>query len=228
MDDLDALRSAIARDPALSSLLSRVQARLVDDPGHDLGHCLRVALWTIRLGGEAVDRRCAVAAALLHDLVNPPKSSPERRHASELSAAAAREILPELGFDVSSVDSVALAIRDHSFSRGVVPESLLGKALQDADRLEALGAIGILRTVSAGVRMGARYFDPEDPWARNRALDDRTYTIDHFFTKLLGLAATMNTEQGRLEADRRARFLRSFLSQLGNELGSTWARPPAE
>lgn len=218
MRDLQSLRREIDRDGELSALLAEVAPRLADDPGHDLEHCLRVALWTVRIGGEELDWRRAVAAALLHDIVNPPKSSPERVHASERSAAEARRILPDFDFDADAVEDIALAVRDHSFSRGAVPTRPLGKALQDADRLEALGALGLFRTISTGTRMGARYFHPRDPWARNRPLDDRAHSVDHFFTKLLRLPATMNTEAGRHEAERRAAFLRAFLEQLADEL----------
>ena len=113
---------------------------------------------------------------------------------------------------------MADAVRDHSFSRGAVPRGPLGEALQDADRLEALGAIGLLRCVSTGVRMGGAWFDGDDPWAAGRPLDDTRYSVDHFFTKLLGLAATMRTEAGRAEARHRAAFLEAFLAQLAHEL----------
>lgn len=219
MRDMATLERAIEADPALAAIAAHVVPRLADDPGHDLDHCLRVALWTLRLGGEAVDPRQAIAAALLHDVVNPPKSSPERTLASERSADEARRLLPPLGFDADAVEEVALAIRDHSFSRGATPTRPLGQALQDADRLEALGAMGLMRTISTGAQMGARYFHSADPFAESRPLDDRTHSVDHFFTKLLGLPATMNTDAGRREAERRAAFLEAFLRQLATELG---------
>jgi len=207
------------REAGLGPLLDEVRAELDDDPGHDLSHCLRVALWTVRLAGGAVSRREALAAALLHDVVNLPKDSPDRARASELSAGVAREVLPRHRFDAEAIERVASAVRDHSYSRGATPTDPLGRALQDADRLEALGALGIFRPATCGARMGARYFDPDDPWARRRELDDLRYTVDHFFQKLLGLAATMTTEAGRAEAQRRIDFMRAFLEQLGREIG---------
>jgi len=165
-----------------------------------------------------VPARDAVAAALCHDIVNVPKNSAKRATASALSADAARRLLAKHGFDRARVDAIAAAIRDHSYSRGAVPESDLGRALQDADRLDALGAIGILRTISTGVRMRARTFDPGDPWAAARPLDDRAFSIDHFFTKLLHLPRTMRTPRGRAEAERRVRILRRFLEALSREI----------
>jgi uncharacterized protein len=214
----------IAKDAALTTLLAeareREAAEAVPDPTHDTAHALRVAVWTLRLGGGEVDPREGVAAALLHDAVNPPKNSPESGAASERSAAHARERLAALGFAPPAVERIAAAVRDHSWSRGAEPESALGRALQDADRLEALGAIGLLRCVSTGVRMGGAWFHPDDPWAAARPLDDRRYSVDHFFTKLLLVSESMRTAAGRAEAERRAAWLRGFLDQLGDELGN--------
>ncbi|MEM9070229.1 MAG: HD domain-containing protein [Myxococcota bacterium] len=223
MDDLATLHQRIDDDPALRTLRDELERRWTEDPagpdpGHDLAHALRVAHWTLLLAPE-VDPRWCIAAALLHDAVNVPKDSPERASASSLSADLARALLPTAGFASAATEEVAVAIRDHSYSRGATPTSDLGKALQDADRLEALGALGLCRTFSCGARMGAAYFDPDDPWAQGRDLDDRRYTVDHFFTKLLTLPKTMNTEGGRQEAERRAEFLRSFLQQLAVEIG---------
>ena len=78
-----------------------------------------------------------LVAALLHDAVNPPKDSPERARASERSAELARTRLPALGFDDAAVTRIADAVRDHSFSRGAVPATVLGCALQDADLVRA-------------------------------------------------------------------------------------------
>lgn len=222
---LTALLSHIHGEPALASLLAECRARDDGDLTHDTSHALRVALGTLRLGGAEVDAREAIAASLLHDAVNPPKDSPERRHASERSAELARERLPALGFAAEAVERIASAIRDHSWSRGAEPDSALGRALQDSDRLEALGAIGLLRCVTTGVRMGGAWFDADDPWAESRPLDDARYSVDHFFTKLLALPSTMRTRAGRAEAARRAAYLRAFLEQLGDELGRPLPAP---
>lgn len=220
------LTALLAGDPALAAVAEAAEALLDDDPGHDLHHALRVAKSALALAEGEVAPRLVVAAALLHDAVNVPKDSPERARASELSAAFARELLPRHGFSPDEVELVADAIVDHSYSRGAVPRSVLGMVLQDADRLEALGALGLMRCVSTGVRMNARFFDALDPWAERRALDDRRYSVDHFFVKLLGLPATMQTEGGRREAERRAEFLRVFLAQLASELAQPLTREP--
>ncbi len=218
------VRNFIAGDEGLTRLEAEVTARTDDDPAHDAAHFHRVALWTVRIGGDAVDRRSAVAAALLHDVVNVPKNSPLRAEASRLSSELAAELLPAAGFSGGAVSDIVDAIRTHSFSRGEAPRSPLGDALQDADRLEALGALGIFRCIATGARLGAKFFDASDPWAFGRPLDDARFSIDHFFVKLLKLPATMRTAAGRSEAERRAGLLRATVRSLGDELGI----PPPE
>lgn len=216
--DLAALRSFIASDRSLAHLLAVAADRLDDDPGHDLEHALRVCFWTIRLGGGALVPADAIAAGLFHDLVNLPKTHPDRHLASERSAEAAEPILREVGFDEGAIQTIAEAITDHSYSRGATPRSLLGRALQDADRLEALGVLGLFRTISTGTRMNARYFDSRDPWATRRPLDDKRYSVDHFTTKLFKLPETMTTDEGRIEATRRRDRMARMLEDLGDEI----------
>ena len=158
------------------------------------------------------------ASALLHDCVPLPKSSPLRKESALLCSEKAREWLKEISWDEQTLEEICGAILDHSFSSGRIPTTLLGEALQDADRLEALGALGLYRTIATGVAMGALLFDPEDPWHKQRELDDRKFTIDHFFTKLLKLPAGFRTRSAKLEAQKRADFLELFLSQLKSEI----------
>ncbi|MFT4705612.1 MAG: hypothetical protein ACI81R_003323 [Bradymonadia bacterium] len=214
---LEAVQRRIDADKGLRALYEAI-ANETEDDAHGLAHVLRVARWTVAIGHEDTTERECLAAALLHDLVNVPKSSPDRARASELSADAARPLLHRAGFDNDAVDRIADAIRDHSFSRGATPTTPLGMALQDADRLEALGAIGIARTFATGQRMGANLFDAIDPFAKHRELDDRANSVDHFSTKLLGLAETMLTDAGRVEAMRRTEILEQFLEALRGEL----------
>ena len=111
------------------------------------------------------------------------------------------------------------AIEAHSFSANIETETLEARIVQDADRLEAVGAIGITRCFLTGGSMGTPLYDPSDPFAENRDPDDRRFTLDHFYCKLLGLAETMKTDAGRAEAVKRTDYMRAFLQQLGSEIG---------
>lgn len=222
-----ALLDQIRKSPRLNPLLQKVEGSSDGDAAHDLAHLLRVALWTCRILGDQARIEHAIAAALLHDLVNVPKNHPDRARASELSAQAARPLLLESGFSPEEAEDICLAIRQHSFSRGERPTRPLPMALQDADRLEALGSIGIMRTYSTGVRMGTQYFDSSDPWAKERTLDDTRFSLDHFFTKLFLLPGTMNTEAGREEALNRLRPMQAFMESLGRELGEPYEEKEA-
>jgi uncharacterized protein len=189
------------------------------DSAHDLGHLRRV--WSnariLALGTDA-DLDVLEAAAFLHDLVNPPKSSPLRPRASTLSAEAASRFLTTTDFPPARIQAVAHAIAAHSFSAGIAPETDEAKILQDADRLDALGAIGLARMFAVAGSMGTALLDPDDPLARARPLDDRAFALDHLETKLLTLPATMQTEAGRAMAEERAEWMYAFRSRLLREL----------
>ena len=166
---------------------------------------------------EEVD--ACLVSAFLHDCVPVPKNSPLRKESSRLASEKAREWLSEINWEPrDQIDVICGAIIDHSFSSGRIPATLLGECLQDADRLEALGAIGLYRTIATGVSMGAALFDANDPWAEHRELDDKKYSIDHFFTKLLKLPESFRTTSARQEAEKRAQYLRGFVDQLKSEL----------
>lgn len=211
----------IENNPRLRSIYTLLESNRAseEDSAHDMAHLLRVGMWTLRLGGKEISQEEGVAAALLHDLINLPKNHPDRAKASEYSAEKARSILQEQGFESVAIERITTAIREHSFSRGLTPSIPLSRALQDADRLEALGAIGLMRVFSTGAKMGSKYFHHEDPFAKHRPLDDKAFSVDHFYTKLLRLPTTFQTEKGREEALRRLHLLDTFLAALGRELG---------
>ncbi len=209
--------------PWTSPLLKRLRERFANecrDGAHDLAHALRVARMAVRLADEeGADAQTCLAAALLHDLVYLPKNHPDSARTAALAAEEAVGWCVGFPDLEARADVICGAIRTHSFSGGLVPESLEGAVVQDADRLEALGAIGIARCFATGGAMGAGLWQPDDPWATARSLDDKRWSLDHFFQKLLKLEATFRTDSGRILARRRTETLRSFLAALEEELG---------
>jgi uncharacterized protein len=199
---------------------------LEGDVAHDLDHIERVVLNAKAIGeAEGADRRIVVPAAWLHDCVSVPKNSPHRWEASALAAAEAVRLLRSWGADDLPLDEIKHAIHAHSFSAGVPAESLEARVIQDADRLDALGAIGLARCVMLGGALGRPLYVASDPFCQTREPDDLAATIDHFYTKLLHLADRFQTDAGRLEAHRRTDVLRRFLTDLEHEL--RWSSGPA-
>ncbi len=157
-------------------------------------------------------------AAWLHDCVVVPKNSPDRSRASRMAAEAAAGFLRECGFPPDSIPAIAHAIEAHSFSAGIPPETLEAQVVQDADRLDSLGAIGIARCFITGGSLGTPFYDPAEPLPVTRQPDDRDNIIDHFYVKLLTLAGSMQTETGRAIAEARTATMRDFLDQFGSEV----------
>lgn len=190
------------------------------DSAHDMSHILRVLGNARKIGNiEGADLEILSIAALLHDIKNYPKGHPEAKKSSLRSAEYARDHLEDLGYPEEKIAIVFDAILNHSYSRGQVPETLEGKVLQDADRLDALGAIGLYRCFAVGASSGRPFYCWEDPFAENgRDLDDKTYSLDHFYQKLFRLPELMQTETGRCIAEQRVAFMQSYVDQLAHEV----------
>jgi uncharacterized protein len=189
------------------------------DVAHDDSHIQRVVAAARRLAeAEGAELAVVIPAAWLHDCVSVPKSSPERSRASRLAAAAATAFLAAIGYPAAHLAAIGHAIETHSFSANLAPATLEACVVQDADRLDALGAIGIARCLMLSGALGRRLYDPAEPFPQGRPLDDSRNTIDHFYCKLLGLAERMQTAAGRAEAERRTAAMRAFLDQLESEL----------
>lgn len=205
-------------DDLAARLLPHVAAG--DDGSHDASHLARVWANARTIAAEAGgDDEVLAAAVLLHDCVAVEKSSPLRPQASRLAAERARDVLSGLGWPAPRIDAVAHAIAAHSFSAGIAPQTVEARILQDADRLEAIGAIGIARCFYTAGRMGSALYDPADPAAARRALDDRVFAIDHFRTKLLTLEGGFQTAAGARLARQRTQLVADFLAAFEDEIG---------
>ncbi len=192
------------------------------DAAHDLAHSDRV--WALARSiaiGEAFELTpVLLCAAYLHDLVSLPKDHPKREKAAMMSASAAGPVMQALGLSPTEIARTRHAIEAHSYSGGAPASSVEAKILRDADRLEALGAIGIARCFAVSGALDRPLFHSEDPFARSRDLDDTAYALDHFAVKLLKLPDTFLTPTGRKLAEERAARMRRYLADLASELGS--------
>ncbi|CAA0208214.1 phosphohydrolase [Klebsiella oxytoca] len=191
------------------------------DAAHDISHFRRVWATAQRLAEESdADRLVILTACYFHDIVSLAKNHPERSRSSAMAAEQTLTILQSdfPAFPPERYAAVLHAIEAHSFSAGMAPRSEEAKIVQDADRLEALGAIGLARVFAVSGALNNILFDADDPFADRRELDDKKYALDHFQCKLLRLPETMQTEKGRAMALHNARFLVQYMAKLSAEL----------
>ncbi|HPI39338.1 MAG TPA: HD domain-containing protein [Pseudobdellovibrionaceae bacterium] len=192
----------------------------LSDGSHDISHFQRMWKLANNFSSSSDDKLVILAACYFHDIVNYPKNDHKRSQSSKDSAIKAETILLSLGFPHEKLDGVKHCIEAHSFSANIQTQTSEAEIIQDADRIESLGAIGLARTFYVAGLMGSKLFCSEDPFAENRNLDDKKFTIDHFHLKLLKLPSTMKTQKGKAEAAKRAEVLTKFLEDLKGELAT--------
>jgi uncharacterized protein len=195
-----------------------------NEPAHDFFHVERVVTNAKAiasgedLGAEVL--ATAATAALLHELFTLPKNHPDSARAGDRCAEKARELLDMEGAPSWLVAPVCAAIRDHSFSKGVVPEAPASRVLQDADRLDALGAIGLARMWATCADMKRPFYSPDDPFCATRPPDDKEWGLDHVYKKLLAIPERLHTKAAKAMAAERVVFLNVYLDQLRREIGA--------
>jgi len=194
----------------------------IDDLSHGWEHISRVYTLTLHIAEqEGANTFISGMAALLHDLGRSVPLHESTTHHADLSVALASELLATYHVPDDAQQAILHAILAHSFSRGVEPRTLEARVVRDADRLDGLGAIGIIRwAVTGAIRRTpqTRSYHPTDPFAEHHTPDDAAYMLDHFYSKLFKLSETMSTETGRALAQRRTAFMRSYLAELKSEL----------
>jgi len=206
----------------LSKVYEDIQQRYVgfDDPAHGWEHIQRVYRLALYIAErESADSFIVGMAALLHDIGH--LSTAKTQHHADLSRSMASELLTAYNVPADTQEAILHAIAAHSFSLGIEPRTLEAKVVRDADRLDSLGAIGILRwAVTGAVRRTSdtQSYHLDDPFAEWHTLDDRRYMLDHFFTKLLKLNKTMSTQAGSALAKQRTAFMHFYLDEFRREL----------
>ncbi len=196
-----------------------------ESTGHDWWHVYRVWKNAVSIGEkENADMFVVQLAAFLHDIAD------WKLHGGDHDAGPneARKFLESLGVKGSVVSHVCEIIKSLSFVGGGKKEmpTLEGKVVQDADRLEALGAIGIARAFATGQKLGQPIHDPEIKHVDNPSVEEykkaytgerKNTTINHFYEKLLLLKDLMNTETAKKIAEERHRYMEEFLERFYNE-----------
>lgn len=189
------------------------------DPAHDLGHVQRVVHVAKHIAGaDGGNLDIILPAAWLHDSINLPKNHPERAQASAQAAAYAMQALAPHGMHNDQLSAIYHAIEAHSFSANVETLTLEAEIVQDADRMDALGAIGIARVFAVTGALNRAMFDYKDPLAEKRELDDSLYGLDHIKIKLFQIADEMKTNTGKQLAQQRLEKIKRFMDDLHEEI----------
>ena len=215
------------KDQLITNTVNFVKKQFLGaEGGHDWSHTERVWTNAKKIGlQENVDMLVVELAALLHDIADA------KFHAGDesIGPSRARKFLNNQGVDLEIIEHVINIMMYMSFRsniEGTHFSSLEMQVVQDADRLDAIGAIGIARAFSYGGHKGHKIFDPSIPV--EPSLTKASYKssnapmINHFYDKLLKLKDLMNTETGRQVAEQRHQFMLDFLSQFYDEVGTNF------
>lgn len=194
--------------------------QVVHDTAHDINHIKRVVKNAMQIAkSEQADIWVVTAAAWLHDCVTFPKNHPDNKKASGFAAQAACDFLSEIGFPEDKLQDVFHAVEAHSYSANIKTTTLEAKVVQDADRLDGLGAVGIARCYAVAGKLGSKLYNEQDPFCRDRLPDSKVAAVDHFYEKLFKTAETLQTTTAKHIAEQRVSYMKTFLDQLGTEIG---------
>jgi uncharacterized protein len=189
------------------------------DAAHDINHVRRVVKNVQYLTDiEHANSLVTLPSAWLHDCVAVAKNSPLRAQGSRLAAESATEFLAGISYPEELLPEVFHAIEAHSFSAAIPTRSREAAIVQDADRLDSLGAIGIARCLLVGGKLNLQLLSQDDPFCEQREPDDSQFTIDHFYAKLFKLPDSMKTKAGKAEAQQRVKLMQHYLDNLRKEM----------
>ena len=202
----------------IENAIKYVKQIFADDcSGHDYHHTMRVYRLAVQIAKkENADLLIVQLAALLHD-VDDAKLSPET-YATKKNAV---DFMESNGLDNEIIETVCKIIEEVSFAGtdSVVPSTIEGKCVQDADRLDAIGAIGIARAFAYGGSKGRKIYDPEinplvniskEKYRQNQ----NSTSINHFYEKLLLLKDMMNTDAAKRMAEHRQAVMEAYLEEF--------------
>ena len=207
-------------EPWINDIMSMYRGA---DPAHDFSHISRVYKNARIIGQEeGADMQVLLLAALLHDVGSEKKHTSKQGESESQGKRAVEAFLESIGLEEQAREKVLYAIDVHRFSGKIVPVTLEARILQDADRLDAIGAIGIARVFITGGALGRELCHPDDPFCRAREPDDTKWNLDHFYKKLLKLESGMHTKSGKKFASARTAVLKRYLLDLEEEIGTKY------
>lgn len=210
----------MANSDLVTKVAEHVKAKFADEAsGHDWWHLYRVWQLSKNIAQREKDADMGIVelGALLHDIAD------FKFHGNDLLAGpkAARTLLEEFGARQSVIKAVCHIVENVSFKGSGVAnkmKSLEGKIVQDADRLDAIGAIGIARAFAYGGTQGRPFHDPGSQAQKHESFEAyanaKSTTINHFYEKLLLLKGLMNTDTGRKMAEHRHKFMEKYLAEF--------------
>lgn len=189
-----------------------------DMVGHDIWHVRRVWSLAQYIGDrEGGDPYVLALASLLHDLDD------WKFQKQGVKSNQAKSLMQDLSLGTTVVDQVVAIIEQVSFKGGFgkVPASLEAKIVQDADRLDAIGAVGIARVFAYGGMVKQPLYDPAQPVIEYQSADEyqnkKTSSVNHFYEKLLKIKGMMNTETAKELAGKRHQLMQDYLSEFFDE-----------
>ncbi len=193
------------------------------DHSHDLEHTRRVLNLAMRIAKSetihATDYEVLAPACIFHDAVIFKKDDPRNKLAPSKSADLAEVLLKSIvGYPVAKIKRVKVCIQECSFSNGTEPSTWESAILQDADKLESVGAFAIMRTFSSGGQMNRPFYNPLDPLCTGELNEKVGASVELFPKRLFVVASTMTTNEGKRLAQKRVTFLRSFWERYKEEL----------
>ncbi len=182
-------------------------------PGHDFNHVTRVRNLAIHIGKiEGANLEILELACWLHDLGRVDEKKLKRPHA-EISVEIAERFLKDVKYNSPKIKDILYAISIHSWKNKAKTKE--AQILQDSDKLDVMGALGIMRTFSYGGYYHKLEYDPKDPICLNKKeYDDEKYNIDHFYNKIFNLRKLLYTEEAKKIAKERERYMKSYLKRL--------------
>lgn len=190
------------------------------DPSHDIQHCMRVLRNCEKIAAkEWWDMEILLPAALFHDIINYPKDDPRAQYASNESSVWTMKLLEKIQtYPTSKIQKVWYAIAYCSYSKDLPHESIESKILQDADFLESVWAIAIMRTFCTSWTLWRPFFADDDLFCENRQPEPFKYSFDLFSQRLLKVQDRMLTTTWKELAQQRTEFLHTFIAQVKKEI----------